>query len=149
MNNIQLYFPKNWQRRLLLYVNLHSNKKLKSITAILLASVFILQSAVKLLIMADYEINKDYISKNLCENKAKPMMHCNGKCHLHKQLAQQEKKENSLPYQNLKDKFQLQYFSKTVQIMFNESTLKQKPNFAYSFFIPLLSETSIFHPPQT
>jgi hypothetical protein len=98
--------------------------------------------------MANYEINKDYISKNLCENKAKPMMHCNGKCHLHKQLAQQEKKENSLPYQNLKDKFELQYFSKTVQFKYNESTLKQEPNFVYSSFLSLLSETSIFHPPQ-
>ena len=107
-----------------------------------------MQSAVKLLIMVDYEINRDYISKNLCENKAKPMMHCNGKCHLHKQLAQQEKKENSLPYLNFKDKFELQYFSKTAQIKFNELTLKQKPSFSYSFFIPKISTTSIFHPPQ-
>ena len=34
----------------------------------------------------DYAINKDYIAKNLCENRAKPKLHCNGKCHLMKQL---------------------------------------------------------------
>jgi hypothetical protein len=34
----------------------------------------------------DYAINKDYIAKNLCENRAKPKMNCNGKCHLMKQL---------------------------------------------------------------
>ncbi len=98
--------------------------------------------------MANYEINKDYISKNFCVNKAKPMMHCNGKCHLKKELAQQEKKENTPPYQNLKDKLELQYFSKILLFKFNEPILKNKPNFIYSFFIHTVSLSSIFHPPQ-
>ncbi len=34
----------------------------------------------------DYAINKDYIVKNLCENRKKPKLNCNGKCHLMKQL---------------------------------------------------------------
>jgi hypothetical protein len=34
----------------------------------------------------DYAINKEYISKNLCENRNKPKLNCNGKCHLMKQL---------------------------------------------------------------
>jgi hypothetical protein len=34
----------------------------------------------------DYAINKEYISKNLCENRTKPKLNCNGKCHLMKQL---------------------------------------------------------------
>jgi len=34
-----------------------------------------------------YQLNKAYIAANLCENKSKPVMHCNGKCHLRKQLA--------------------------------------------------------------
>jgi hypothetical protein len=36
--------------------------------------------------LVDYAINKDYIAKNLCENRNKPKMNCNGKCHLMKQL---------------------------------------------------------------
>jgi hypothetical protein len=83
--------------------------------------------------MADYELNKDYITKNFCVNKAKPMMHCNGKCHMRKELAQQDKKENSLPYQNFK---------------YNEPTEISKSDFIYSFFIPKVSASSIFHPPQ-
>jgi hypothetical protein len=35
----------------------------------------------------EYVVNYEYISKVLCENKAKPMMHCNGKCHLMKEMA--------------------------------------------------------------
>jgi hypothetical protein len=41
----------------------------------------------------EYEINKKYIAEVLCENKDKPMMHCNGKCYLKKQL----KKANDIP----------------------------------------------------
>jgi hypothetical protein len=36
--------------------------------------------------LVDYAVNKEYIAKNLCENRAKPKMNCKGKCHLMKQL---------------------------------------------------------------
>jgi len=36
--------------------------------------------------IVDYAINKEYIAKNLCENRNKPKLNCNGKCHLMKQL---------------------------------------------------------------
>ena len=35
----------------------------------------------------EYAVKYDYIVAELCENKAKPEMHCNGKCHLMKELA--------------------------------------------------------------
>ena len=35
----------------------------------------------------EYIVNYDYIVKELCENKDKPELKCNGKCHLAKQLA--------------------------------------------------------------
>lgn len=45
----------------------------------------------------DYIVNYDYIARELCENKAKPEMHCNGKCHLMKELAKaaEEQKQES------------------------------------------------------
>ena len=36
--------------------------------------------------LVDYALNKEYIAKNLCENRDKPKLNCNGKCHLMKQL---------------------------------------------------------------
>ena len=47
--------------------------------------------------LIDYAINYEYISKVLCENKAKPGLHCNGKCHLMKELAKNTENEKSLP----------------------------------------------------
>jgi hypothetical protein len=54
------------------------------ITIILFA--FLLQVGSKLVIISLHEINRDYISKNLCENRNNPQVHCNGSCHLKKQL---------------------------------------------------------------
>lgn len=34
----------------------------------------------------DFELRKEYIVNNLCENRFTPQLHCNGKCYLAKQL---------------------------------------------------------------
>ena len=41
----------------------------------------------------EYWANYDYIALELCENKAKPQMQCNGKCHLMKELAKASEAE--------------------------------------------------------
>ncbi|MFD1142239.1 hypothetical protein ACFQ4C_14025 [Larkinella insperata] len=46
--------------------------------------------------IAYYHANKDYIAKVLCENRAKPQLHCDGKCYLAKKLnAQQEQQDKA------------------------------------------------------
>ena len=46
--------------------------------------------------MADYYVNKArYASR--CENKARPIMHCNGHCQMMKKLQQQEKQDQGNP----------------------------------------------------
>ncbi|AUS04469.1 hypothetical protein [Pseudotamlana carrageenivorans] len=45
--------------------------------------------------VAYYELNIDYIIENYCVNKEKPEFHCNGKCHLAKQLQQSTPEEHS------------------------------------------------------
>lgn len=48
------------------------------------------QCVLKLGIVAWYQANKAYVAKELCENKARPQMKCNGKCYLRKQLNKTE-----------------------------------------------------------
>ena len=59
--------------------------------------VVLLQTFSRFVIEADYFFNKNYITKVLCINKAKPKMHCNGKCYLSRQLKEQEKQEQQIP----------------------------------------------------
>lgn len=74
-------------------------------------------------------------------------MHCNGKCHLRKQLAEQQKKENS-PAQSLKEKLEVSFFSETAALTFFSVTPEIiAPHTVYSFYIPKAALKSIFHPP--
>ncbi len=121
---------------------------MKSAIAILLASVFLFHSASKLLIIANYEINKEYISKNLCENKAKPKLKCNGKCHLAKELKKQDKKENT-PANSLKEKLEVQFFSIAAKNKIKVQTqTKEKTGTPYLLSNYSNSSDSIFHPPR-
>ncbi len=124
------------------------NIYLRSFFAILLASLFLLQSAEKFIIVANYQLNKDEITQKFCENKAKPMMHCNGKCHLKKQLQQQDKKENS-PSNNIKEKFELQYFSENNSLInYQNSSLELIYHISYNAIPYSKHLSSIFHPPR-
>jgi len=121
---------------------------LKSFIAILLASVFLLQSASKLIIIANYEINKEYISKNLCENKAKPKSKCNGKCHLKKQLQKEEQKEKQTP-SSQKEKSEVQFWSKKTSVLLsNLVKINKQNNFAYYFSKSNKHLSGVFHPQQ-
>ena len=99
----------------------------------------------------DYVVNYDYISKVLCENKAKPEMKCNGKCHLMKELAKASEEEKPVS----QDK-------KIVHFELETLFIQQLPCFQYSYVNLLDSKeinktytdlyhysgtASVFHPP--
>ena len=75
---------------------------------------FIFSGLNHLLPYIDYVINKTEIIDKFCENKDKPELQCNGKCHLKKEIAKKVKSNNE---KNTKDsnnktnhfKFQLKY----------------------------------------
>lgn len=76
---------------------LFSFERMKKGFVILLVLFMLLQSSVKSLYVAYYNINQDYIASVLCINKAKPASTCNGKCYLIKKMEQQEQQEQSIP----------------------------------------------------
>lgn len=44
--------------------------------------------------LLDYAVNYDYISTQLCENKSKPELLCNGKCFVKKELSKSSENKN-------------------------------------------------------
>jgi uncharacterized protein YjhX (UPF0386 family) len=44
--------------------------------------------------IAYYQINKQYITRVLCQNRDKPQLHCDGKCYLAKKLKEQQEKKD-------------------------------------------------------
>jgi len=80
---------------------------LKQVAAILLFIGVLSQTFSKMLIVAEYELNKDYIARNLCVNRNKPKMHCNGKCHMMRKMKQEEKSEQENPERRAENKLEI------------------------------------------
>ena len=101
--------------------------------------------------LVEYLANYDYISKVLCENKSKPKMHCNGKCHLMKQLAKAA--ENEKPISSNKkgagNESEVLFFHElnTVLPKPNYTILTQKVATQYLNQYTFLSQDTSFHPP--
>ena len=70
---------------------------LKNLSTILLLVITFLQTFSLFVIRTDYYLNKSVITEKLCVNKAKPKMHCNGKCYLAKQLKEKEQQNKQAP----------------------------------------------------
>ena len=84
--------------------------------------------------VVEYVVNYEYISKVLCVNKDKPMLHCNGKCQLMKELAKAS--ENEKPISDKKiaaQEFEVLFFenlkSFEVTSRFYFSTTQIKDNY--------------------
>ena len=67
----------------------------KNTAALCLAVLMLVKMMGMPLSWLNYTINKNYISAELCENKAKPLMHCNGQCVLMKKLAKANESNES------------------------------------------------------
>ena len=65
------------------------------LTAILLIISIISCSFSRFFIYAGFQMNRNYIAANLCENRNKPWLHCNGKCYLMKKIRQADEKQNA------------------------------------------------------
>ncbi len=125
-------------------------KIFNQITCFVLVSVFLLQTFSKTIILADFEINKEYIAKVLCVNKSKPKMHCNGKCHLKKELNKAEKEEQSSPNPE-NEKYEFQLFTESgfnIDLHNSLDVISNSFLSDYTFHLSDKHPNSIFHPPQ-
>ncbi len=99
----------------------------------------------------EYVVNYDYISKVLCENKAKPMMHCNGKCHLMKELAKASDAENpkSSDKKGSTQPTEVLFFEelKDFKISTVYTSNIKKTNQSYSNLYFYLNSDAVFRPP--
>ena len=122
---------------------------MKKVLVILFTLLIFLQPLSKMWIFVSFKINQNYIAKNLCDNRAKPTMHCHGKCHLMKKLKQADKEEQKP--QTIKEKSEMLYcnnptnFSLCGQIYFVDN---KQSFFDYKFQYSSSYLKDIFRPPK-
>jgi hypothetical protein len=126
---------------------------LKQLLSILFLIAFFWQPLYQTGYIGYWELNKDKIIKTECINRFKPMMHCNGKCQLYRQLkkaADEEAENNKLPVAVLKlkqaDTFIVQNLDWHFTI-FKSTTIKASPNYLATNLKKGYC-LSLFKPPQ-
>ena len=67
---------------------------LKTIKAILLLNIYLIGLCAPFYTLVNFAIHQEEIIDEFCENKDKPKLECNGKCHLSKLLANQQSEED-------------------------------------------------------
>jgi hypothetical protein len=98
-------------------------------------------------IIMDYYTHVTAYSKK-CENKARPQMHCKGKCQMMKKLKEREKKDQELP----SGKAELKNEMISSRSFFTHIPVQKSqtgtPDFAcFLITFPEGTHTGVFHPP--
>jgi hypothetical protein len=106
----------------------------KNYLALFLLTLISVKTLLVPVVYLDFELRKDYIIQNLCENRFKPQLKCNGQCYLAKKL--HKVAEDNATKQTEK---QGQSIKKIMEEVFDET-----PLFSCDWLIKVLSPKSIY-----
>ena len=101
--------------------------------------------------LIDYAVNYEYITQELCENKNDKALHCNGKCHLVKQMAKSSEDENPISAEKINLLKEVMPLLKIELFTFKKHEFPKIKNIlpvAYTNLYSYLIPKGIFHPPS-
>ncbi|MEE1884119.1 hypothetical protein [Pedobacter flavus] len=121
---------------------------LKRYISILLLLALLSAHLSRCFVYAGFEVNKSYIVAELCENKDKPELNCNGKCFLKKKLKAAEEKERKQEIENQRNRFQ-ETLPPKVELPEPIKIAHAKKNYPQSIIKQTIDRSaSIFQPPR-
>jgi hypothetical protein len=118
----------------------------KRCLSILLIVALTAASFQQYVIYAGFELNRDYIAKNLCINRARPWMHCNGKCYFMRKMKQAAENERKQQAKDNLSQVQVSFFEQTGIVSFLSTLVTQpradlpvyRASYSFSFTSSLL-----------
>jgi hypothetical protein len=105
----------------------------KQCIASLLLLVVFLQTFSKVVTYVDFCVHRDYIARNLCENRDRPVIDCGGRCVLRKQLAKEDKEDKNMPEKKEKNSNVLLFCGSLPSLTFafgGDNLLQRRPPFS-------------------
>jgi hypothetical protein len=123
---------------------------MRQVVSILFIAVFLIQLMGKTFVTAHYLLNKEQISRTLCENKTKPSKKCHGKCQLIKKLRHQKQAEGNTPVsipEVLKGKTECPAVLTEITVSLTSSAESRTVFPAYLLTQTTVHYADIFHPP--
>jgi hypothetical protein len=122
------------------------------IFGILFTTLYLVAMLRPLLPVLEYYANYDYIANELCENRDKPYLECNGSCYLEEQMSKvnplgENHQPATIPFINLKDYpiSTLDFFGYQFSDFESESDTSLIIAYEKPYFFEWYSD--IFHPP--
>ncbi len=121
---------------------------MKKVLSIVLLALVLTQAWGYSIVYFNFLAHRNYIASTLCVNKSKPSMHCNGKCHLMKELKKQEGSNEAIPT-GLRSAFaEILLFKSDNQLFVSpELTITNIVFKSYKVFGSETSDQDIYHPP--
>jgi hypothetical protein len=119
----------------------------KQFTAILLLFAISVQTFHKAIIVIDFYSNQEYIAKNLCENRFRPQLHCDGHCLLAKKLEQAEKKEQRNSDSKAATSLEVISSRSFYPVIVSNAVEPVTTHFAFNKGKPVDFAEDFFHPP--
>jgi flagellar basal body-associated protein FliL len=133
---------------LILTITLPKFAGMKRLAVILLVPIMLLQSCAGLFMMTVFYANRDYIAKNLCDYRNRPVSTCGGSCVLAESLKKEQEREEKQPDLKFKE---IQLLLNHATNVFTKTPVMVTVQQSYATYIkPIYTiqfTSTIFHPP--
>lgn len=118
------------------------------ISSIIVALLFIYATNFQGFLLLNYHLNQEEITALFCINKDKPVMQCNGKCHLAQQLEQTDQ-ESDTPFSSPSARYNLEInsFLTASEINLSHPSVTRSLKRPFLSEKPILREKSVDVPP--
>lgn len=121
---------------------------MRGISVVFMVFFYLLAMVKPVAPLLDYAINSDYIADNFCINKDKPEMHCDGKCHVKKEMEKETGDAQALELAMKDYPVALPDKTKTTTPSLAISSIETELPSAGNVYYSYLFEHSIFKPPR-
>jgi hypothetical protein len=130
-------------------LSLRPEYMLRYITSLVLLVAFAMQTFYRAVIAVDYYARGNAYAR-VCENKARPQLHCNGRCQMLKKIKTEQQKEHNIPGRKAESKAEVLSFHLffTVSLLRPLFTIPKRKVPVYSGGHVVDRSFAIFHPPR-
>ena len=123
---------------------------MKAFFSYLLISLVLLQTFSREVLVVDFTLHRATITARFCVNKARPQLHCDGKCYFAKKLKQQQERESKAP-NSLKERLEMLPLALPCLVPPAPMQWASAP-VGYAAYpappLPARAAYGVFHPPQ-
>lgn len=98
----------------------------KRYLSILLILSLTASSFQRYIVYAGFEVNRSYIAKTLCINRARPWMHCNGRCYFMRKIKAAEENEKKQTEKDNLSRFEISFIQAGFRFEFRQKYTEVK-----------------------